>query len=468
MSKQYTDGIFNVSPTHGFLPIKDPLPFLPSTYNDLQTIINFLPEILTEADKIVDSVASIPDYSNNIITESDPFILQALFRAYTFISSAYTLEKSYQLSDKGAENNGCPHRSSGYGPARRILPSNIARPLVLVAEKLKVYPWLDYHYAYSLGNYVKKDRDGSLDWNNLEMACSFTGGLDEVGFIMLHVYINELSPFLIDSIMNYQESGRDSKYLASVVGVMKNINKRRREMWDASRPERYNDFRVFIMGIKGNTELFGDGLVYEGCFDDQPQQFRGQTGAQDNIIPTVDIFSGVVDYYPENKLTDYLMDLRTYRPVCIQEFFKDLRKHYSARPLFLELEKEGDVNGLLYLLQIVDEIYLFRNGHWNFVQRYIMANTKFENATGGTPITSWLVNQIDAVLNYEEKIMLSIDELRYKLEDENNKIYSELKQTLSNKKNLLLEQIEEMRTKEYDVDKIYEKNKEYLLEDKEM
>ena len=239
-------------------------------------------------------------------------------------------------------------------------------------------------------------------------------------------------------------------------------------MWDASRPERYNDFRVFIMGIKGNTELFGDGLVYEGCFDDQPQQFRGQTGAQDNIIPTVDIFSGVVDYYPENKLTEYLMDLRTYRPVCIQEFFKDLRKHYSARPVFLELEKEGDVNGLLYLLQIVDEIYLFRNGHWNFVQRYIMANTKFENATGGTPITSWLVNQIDAVLDYEEKIMLSIDNLSYKLDDENNKIYSELKQTLSNKKNLLLEQIEEMRTKEYDVDKIYEKNKEYLLEDKEM
>ena len=64
--------------------------------------------------------------------------------------------------------------------------------------------------------------------------------------------------------------------------------------------------------------------------------------------------------------------------------------------------------------------------------------------------------------------MLSIDNLSYKLDDENNKIYSELKQTLSNKKNLLLEQIEEMRTKEYDVDKIYEKNKEYLLEDKEM
>ena len=461
----YTDGIFDVSPKHGFLPIKDPLPFLPETYNSLQSIINLLPQIINLPNKIVESVSSIPDYSDNIKDESDPFIFQALFRAYTFVASAYTLEQSHQFTL--SENTSCcPHRSSGYGPARRILPSNIAKPLVLVAEKLNVYPWLDYHYAYSLGNYVKKDPNGSLDWNNLEMACSFTGGQDEVGFIMLHVYINELSPFLIDSIVKYQESGRDSKYLASVANVMKNINKRRREMWEASRPERYNDFRVFIMGIKGNTALFGDGLVYDGCFDNKPQQFRGQTGAQDNIIPTVDIFSGVVDYYPENKLTEYLMDLRTYRPVCIQEFFKDLQRHYSARPVFLELEKTGDVNGLLYLLQIVDEIYLFRNGHWNFVQRYIMANTKFENATGGTPITSWLVNQIDAVLRYEEKIMLSIDDLSSSLEDENLKIYNKLKETLSNKKKLLLEQVEEMRNKEYDVDKIYEKNKEYLLEDK--
>ena len=63
--------------------------------------------------------------------------------------------------------------------------------------------------------------------------------------------------------------------------------------------------------------------------------------------------------------------------------------------------------------------------------------------------------------------MLSIDELS-SLEDENLNIYNKLKTTLSNKKKLLLEQVEEMRNKEYDVDKIYEKNKEYLLEDKQM
>jgi indoleamine 2,3-dioxygenase len=443
----YTDGIFDVSPRHGFLPIKDPLPFLPEDYSHLQAVITNLPAIISTPAQIVKEVAAIPDYTEIITDVSEPFLLQALFRAYTFVASAYTLELSYSNTPKVV--SACPARSSGYGPARRVLPRNISRPLVLVAEKLKVYPWLDYHYAYSLGNYVKQDKEGTLDWTNLGMACSFTNGNDEVGFIMLHVYINELSPALIESITNYKNS-RDSSDLAQVVSVMKNINIRRKEMWEASRPDRYNDFRVFIMGIKGNTELFGDGLVYEGCFDDQPQQFRGQTGAQDNIIPTMDIFTGIVDHYPDNKLTEYLLDLRTYRPVCVQNFFTDLRDEYSVRPIFSELERAKDVNGLVSLLEIVDEVYLFRNGHWSFIQAYIMRNTAYENATGGTPIISWVPNQIRCVLQYEDKIIQTIDSYSLNsLTQENETTFRRLKEVWKAKRQLLDQQTEELTKRDY-------------------
>jgi indoleamine 2,3-dioxygenase len=454
MSKKYTDGIFDVSSTHGFLPIRDPLDSLPDEYIALQKVITDLPSIITIPDHIVKSVEEIPDYTEVILSlSSESFILQALFRAYTFIASAYTLELSYQVFVKSGQ----------YGPARRKIPANIARPLVLVAERLKVYPWLDYHYAYSLGNYVKYNPEGSLDWKNLGMACSFTGGKDEVGFIMLHVYINELSPFLVEAVSNYRETG-DSSHLASVARIMKNINDRRKEMWEASRHERYNDFRIFIMGIKGNTELFGDGVVYEGCYDDQPQQFRGQTGAQDNIIPMMDIFTGVVDHYPQNKLTEYLLDLRSYRPVCIQDFLSDLRSHYSGHPILSNLMKEKDVNGLVYLLQIVEQIYLFRNGHFQFVIQYIMANTKYEQATGGTPIISWLPNQIHCVLTYGEKIIEVIDVLSEEDLLDKEK-YQRLKEGWKSKRHLLTDQVEELNKKEYNVKLIYEKNKEYSLED---
>jgi indoleamine 2,3-dioxygenase len=306
--KTYTDGFFNVGKNHGFLPIKDPLAKLPETYSHLQKLIDDLhvfqsggKGVLGTPNFIEQRVNSLPNYIELVKNETDTFILQALFRAYTFITSGYTLELAYQEFIK----------SGNYGKARNVLPINISEPLIEVSNKLQVYPWLDYHYAYSLGNYVKKDPIGSLDWKNLDMACKFTGTSDEIGFIMVHVYINELTPDLVGSVLDYGKT-KSNEHLKLCANTMESINKRRRSMWTASKHERYNDFRIFIMGIKGNEGIFGDGLVYTGFFDNKPQKFRGQTGAQDSIIPMIDIFSGIVDYYPENELTTYLMDLRSY------------------------------------------------------------------------------------------------------------------------------------------------------------
>ena len=359
-----------------------------------------LPTHTEYSGKIVNRVAALPDYTETVKQETDIFVWQALYRTLTFLCSAYTLKASHHTTVEG-----------NYGRGRSLLPGNVARHLGWVAEKLDVYPFLDYHYSYSLRNYVKKDPAGTLNWKNLDMACKFSGTPDEIGFIMLHVYINELSPRLVDCVMKV--SGQDKKAsvdLRNCANTMMEINVRRKEMWTASRYKRYNDFRIFIMGIRGNEQIYGDGLVYDTCFDNVPQTYRGQTGAQDSIIPMMDIFTGIVDFYPENKLTEYLLDLRSYRPKCIQNFFVDLRAHFAKNPLFNTLTSTGRFEELIFLLKIVDEIYLFRNGHWQFVQKYIMANTKYPKATGGTPITSWLVNQIEAVLKYESHIIEALNE----------------------------------------------------------
>jgi indoleamine 2,3-dioxygenase len=461
--KSYTDGFFDVSEKHGFLPIKDPIVKLGEPYGQLQSLIDDLhvfqdknKGILGIGNQIEDRVSNLFNYVEQIKLESDVFILQALFRAYTFITSGYTLELAYQEFIK----------SGNYGKARNILPINISQPLIEVSNKLQVYPWLDYHYAYSLGNYVKKDPNGSLDWTNLDMACKFTGTSDEIGFIMVHVYINELTPKLVSSVMNYGKT-QNVKYLAQCASTMESINTRRRSMWLASKHERYNDFRIFIMGIKGNDGIFGDGLVYTGFFDNKPQKFRGQTGAQDSIIPMIDIFSGIVDYYPENELTTYLMDLRSYRPVCIQEFFTDLRTYYQSNPIFDTLVRTENFEGLVYLLKIVDEVYLFRNGHWQFVQKYIMSNTKYAFATGGTPITTWLINQIEAVLEFEREI---IDYIKTNLKNPlpNQEMWNKLSTEYSSKRELLMEQVSELQKSTYDINLVYMKNAEKKLEDSKL
>ena len=390
-------------------------------------------------------------------------IIQGLFRGYCFLSSAFTLESSYQEFVK----------SKKYGKARNFLPQQIAQPFVYVAEKLDVYPWLEYHYAYSLGNFKVLDGSDNFHWSNLDQCVKFSGKKDETGFIMNHVDINQHSPKLVESVIEALISieKRDDEslnhWLEKNFNSMVKVNERRKEMWVASRWKHYNDFRIFIMGIKGNEEIFGDGLVYQGV-SDEPKQYRGQTGAQDNIIPMEDIFTGVINFYPKNQLTKYLMDLRTYRPKCIQHFFNDLRdeiEKIEGKSLFNYLIKSKNSDGLCFLLAIVEEIYKFRNGHWQFVQKYIMANTKYAKATGGTPIISWIPNQIKAVLEFIKIIIENISQIGEIKNDLAKQIFNLSNQTINSKINLLDKQLIIVQDQDYNPGKVFELNQKYNLQD---
>lgn len=178
----------------------------------------------------------------------------------------------------------------------------------------------------------------------------------------------------------------------------------------------------------------------------------------------MDIFTGIVDYYPDNKLTEYLIDLRTYRPKCIQNFLMDLRSYYKENPLFKKLVESGNYEGIIYLLKIVDEVYLFRNGHWQFVQKYIMSNTKYAFATGGTPITSWLINQIEAVLEYERVIIEYLNN-NYKNDLLENELWLSLSNDYTSKKTLLMDQVNELKKIDYNINCVYMKNSEMNLDD---
>lgn len=456
---RYSDNFFEVNHLNGFLPKKSPLAVLPDRYSELQVLIDEMPikkangqgGLLSIEGAIEDAVKKLKNYKDLVKNEDDIFINQALFRAYAFLTSAYLLAPSHFSFQK----------TKKYGKAHRLLPSQLSEPFVLVSEKLDVYPFIDYHYAYSLGNYVKIDSSKGYEWENLAMAAKFSGMDDERGFIMLHVDINQHSPQLVGSILDFLKSKDDSgvnQSLNNCLSSMKSINERRQIMWQASRWKHYNDFRVFIMGIKGNDEIFGDGVIYEGV-SEEPVQYRGQTGAQDNIIPTADIFTGVIDYYPSNDLTKYLLDLRSYRPKCIQNFLSDLKDEMKENRLFNSIKKSENEEGLCLLIQILDEIYYFRNGHWQFVQKYIMANTKYAKATGGTPIISWIPNQITAVLNYMSDVLELIPDNSSFLDK------ALFTQQLSKKISLLEKQLQLLHGDNYNAEDVFALNKKHKLND---
>lgn len=456
---RYSDNFFEVNHLNGFLPKKSPLAVLPERYSELQVLIDEMPikkgngqdGLLAIEGAIEDAVKKLKNYKDLVKNEDDIFINQALFRAYAFLASAYLLAPSHFSFQK----------TKKYGKAHRVLPAQISEPFVLVSKKLDVYPFLDYHYAYSLGNYVKIDDSKGYEWENLAMAAKFSGMDDERGFIMLHVDINQYSPQLVGSILDFinaKDNHGVNQSLNNCLSSMKNINERRQIMWEASRWKHYNDFRVFIMGIKGNDEIFGDGVIYEGV-SEEPVQYRGQTGAQDNIIPTADIFTGVINYYPSNDLTKYLLDLRSYRPKCIQNFLSDLKDEMKENRLFSTIKKTNNEEGLCILIQILDEIYYFRNGHWQFVQKYIMANTKYAKATGGTPIISWIPNQITAVLNYMSDVLELIPDNSSFID---KAIFSE---QLSKKISLLDKQLQLLHGDNYNAEDIFALNKKHKLND---
>ena len=468
----YSDGFFDVSAAHGFLPTKAPMVKLPSTYSDLQNVLDAMPVVLNEKEfgllhtpnAIVAPVLAIQNHVEAIEKETDIFVLQALFRSYSFLASAYLLEPSYQQFKIDGK----------YGKAINVLPKNIAMPFCKVADKLDVFAWLDYHYAYSLGNYRKLDATGDLNWENITMCNKFSGQADEVGFIMLHVDINRYSADLVGSVMQTLQALDNSEknvapFLEKNWETMKQMNIRRKEMWKASRWQRYNDFRIFIMGVKGNTDLFGDGVAYEGVWE-EPKAFRGQTGAQDDIIPMQDIFSGVIFYYPENELTKYLLDLRLYRPKCVQHFFSDLQSSMKAvhpKGLMGKLLENKDVKSLCFLLGILEEIYHFRNGHWQFVQKYIMANTKYAIATGGTPITSWIPNQILSVIHQMEDVAAAIASIGAPTDTLALSIYEKNISLLPTKRGLIDGQLALIHKNDFSAEAVFALNQKFGYDDTE-
>ena len=96
-----------------------------------------------------------------------------------------------------------------------------------------------------------------------------------------------------------------------------------------------------------------------------------------------------------------------------------------------------------------------------------MSNTKYAFATGGTPITTWLINQIETVLEYERVIIGHLN-ANYIDELKENELWLNLSSTYSKKRDLLVEQVNELKKIDYNIEFVYMKNSELNLEDSKL
>ena len=176
----------------------------------------------------------------------------------------------------------------------KILCKAIAKPWSNISKMLGRPPILSYA-SYCLDNWHKINQDEGVNLDNVALNYNFLGGIDEDWFVTIHVCIEHAANKAIQSASNIalktETSDCDEKVLldelTSIKEAMLEVNHIFRKMPEKCDPYiYYHRVRPYIFGWKNNPAL-PDGLIYESCFDEKPQLFRGETGAQSSIVPTL-------------------------------------------------------------------------------------------------------------------------------------------------------------------------------------
>ncbi|KAH7419868.1 indoleamine 2,3-dioxygenase gamma type [Cadophora sp. MPI-SDFR-AT-0126] len=393
---------FMVSTSRGFLPRQEPVIKLPAEFDALESILTRMPiktldgkpGLLATFTLGETVLKELPDLTSAINKYKDNLpLMNAIYRDYSFLASAYLLEPCHERYLKG----------EGYGLGRQTLPSVIALPISRCAELAGFKPFMEYAGSYALFNYRLQDPKRGLEYDNLRLIRAFEHGLDpmssEAGFVLVHVDMVRNSGPLVDGVVSALDACELNDREAFDVGMEKvvtsmiKVNKVMDGMWGKSKPGDYISFRTFIFGITSQS-MFPHGVVYEGV-SEEPMSFRGESGANDSMIPLCDNLLQIT--MPDTPLTTILQDFRSYRPGNHREFLEYVRSRSSL--LSLRSYALQDPASTAYYLQALDQVRDFRWRHWTFTREYILKKTAHPVATGGSPIVTWLPNQLQAVLN---------------------------------------------------------------------
>ncbi|KAF2502142.1 indoleamine 2,3-dioxygenase gamma type [Lophium mytilinum] len=399
--KDTTLPAFMVSTSRGFLPRADPIVHLPTEFAPLESLLTRMPIVTASGSPGLLATGALgaavrdelPDLSNAIEKyRADLPLMNALYRDYSFLASAYLLEPCHLRFMRGEE----------YGLGRQVLPAAISLPIVKVAEIAGFKPFMEYAGSYALYNYRLENPKAGLDYDNLRLVRAFEKGLDptssEAGFVLVHIAMVKNSPKLVrgtvDSLNACLTKNREAfnEAFREIVASLTEINEVMNIMWNKSKPGSYTSFRTFIFGIQ-NQSMFPKGVVYEGVRD-EPMEFRGESGANDSMIPLCDNLLQIT--MPETPLTDILKDFRAYRPGNHRDFLIAVRD--CAESASLKNFALADPSSAALYLFALDQVRDFRWRHWCFTREYILKRTAHPTATGGSPIVTWLPNQLQAVL----------------------------------------------------------------------
>jgi indoleamine 2,3-dioxygenase len=368
-----------LSHERGFLPLKDPLSRLPQPFDAWEGIASSLPKLFAS------------DHLRRTLEGLPPFPLEA-------IGSDQERERAMLL----LSYLGHAYVWGGARPAH-VLPARLAIPWHRVAQDQGRPPILSYS-SYALHNFYRFDSTREIECGNIGLIQNFLAGIDEEWFILIHVDIERhAAPGLaaLHPCLDAAES-RDAERLESLLATVESsINKmyvtlKRMPEW-CDPYVYYHRVRPYIHGWKNHPDL-PEGLIYEGVaeYQGQSQQFRGETGAQSAIVPSLDAMLGIG--HAEDMLRTYLIEMRTYMPPAQRAFIESIESRGSVRGF---VERAGRPVLTSLYNACVSGVEAFRALHLEYAASYIFrqAQTDDKNphavGTGGTPFMKYLKKHRD-------------------------------------------------------------------------
>ena len=283
------------------------------------------------------------------------------------------------------------------------IPSVLANPWVKVANNQGRPPILSYA-SYCLDNWFLIDPDEAISLENVGLINNFLGGVDEDWFVTIHVCIENAAADAMAACAEIAMLETDSPenksidLLNRIVISMKKVNEIFARMPEKCDPYiYYHRVRPFIFGTKDNPDL-KNGLIYKGEFKNQPQFFRGETGAQSSIIPSLD--GALQITHTKDHLRHYLNEMRDYMPPKHREFMEVLEKNSHVKKIIKGSKKLTSLYN-----DCLEEIRAFRAMHLEYAGTYIFKQAQIKNpfgrggstitGTGGTPFMAYLKKHRD-------------------------------------------------------------------------
>jgi indoleamine 2,3-dioxygenase len=348
----------------GFLPEPDPVNQFPSgsEFASLDDLGRDLPSLLQDSGfRALARNLILPAWPHGPVDESQLPYLRLYYVRLGFLASAFI--------------NQVPL------PPESTLPKNIAVPLVLACRLLNRPPILSYD-GYALFNWKRFDPAGPIALGNIDTIQNFVHMYDEHWFILVHVEIEANAARILSAIDRLTEplkAGRRSDVIdqglaeiAKAVWEQVAVLRRIPEKMDPHLY--YKTFRPYIR--------FFENVVYEGV-ESAPTSFRGETGAQSSIQPTLVSFLKIP--HQESVLTSHLLDMRRFMPAAHRALIEEV----EALPPVKPLASKEVFNDLL------EAIASFREVHFGWADLYIHRHVEDPRGTGGTPYRQWLKQLID-------------------------------------------------------------------------